>query len=209
MKGLLRKDLLLSWKYGRAYLIISVFFFAMTLMNATGILFVVYPTFLASLMPMNLLMVEETCRWPQYADTLPVTRRQLVSEKYLLGALFALATLLITLGVLAVRLAAYGLEGLWLIFLAGFFISFVGQAASLPFMFRFGTTKGRIAFFVATGLTMGIVGALTAITDAAEGGIGAIAFPWWLLPGLCVLALGLYVLSWLFSVRAYEKREFT
>lgn len=73
----------------------------------------------------------------------------------------------------------------------------------LPLVFKFGTEKGRIAFYIMIGL-MTAAGALAA-------GIGLqFALPAggiWILAGIVLIVVLLYALSWRFSIVFYRRRE--
>ena len=60
MKGLLLKDFYMAAKYCRACL-------------------------LCGMIPVNLLAYDERSRWLEYSGTLPYTKAQIVSGKYLVG----------------------------------------------------------------------------------------------------------------------------
>ena len=85
MKGLLLKDFYMMLKYCRSYLLIAVVFFAMSFMSTENLIFIFYPCVISAMLPVTLLSIDERSRWLPYAATLPVTRAQIVSEKYLFG----------------------------------------------------------------------------------------------------------------------------
>ena len=60
------------------------------------------------LIPINLLVYDERSRWTQYSGTLPYTKTQIVSGKYLIGLLIQL-TILVATGVgQAVKMSVAG-----------------------------------------------------------------------------------------------------
>ena len=85
MKGLLLKDLYMVVKYCKAYLLIAVVFLAVSLMGSDNLFFIFYPCLLCGMIPVNLLAYDERSRWPQYCGTLPYTKGQIVSGKYLMA----------------------------------------------------------------------------------------------------------------------------
>ncbi len=92
MKGLLVKDLYMSKTYCRVYLLIAAAFLALYAFSSVNghenLFFLLYPTVLAGMVPINLIAYESQCKWEQFAGTLPYTRAQLVSAKYLIGLMF-------------------------------------------------------------------------------------------------------------------------
>ena len=96
MKGLLLKDWYMVKKYCRAYLLIAIVFIAISFFSNDNMFFVFYPCLLCGMIPVNLLAYDERSHWMQYSGTLPYTKTQIVSGKYLIGLLAQLAVLAAT-----------------------------------------------------------------------------------------------------------------
>ena len=214
MKGLLLKDLYMSEKYCRVFLLIVVVFFGMSLMSGPGFFLLAYPCILMGLIPASLISYDEREKWDVYSGTLPCSRRQLVSCKYLVGLIGELPVICITTVLYALGLFRMGafdphaVLGMAAVFLL---LGLIGPAATLPFMFRFGAEKGRIAYFAVIILLCGVSAAFGSIQvsgvgeNALTAGIvmpqaGVSLF-------LAVLAVLLYVVSWRLSIAFYKKRE--
>lgn len=211
MKALLRKDLYQLKAYCKSYLLICAVFLGVSLAGEGNLFFITYPAMLCSLIPVTLQTYDERGKWDAYAGTLPVTRFQLVSSKYLTG----LCCSGIVLALLAVVLIAANRYAPALrLFLLGitFCLSLVSPAFCLPFVFRFGTEKGRLAYYVSIGVffaaiyiladRLGISAADTSAIDSWDGTGTA--------PGIlaaCLVCTAVYIGSWLLSVRIYKKRE--
>lgn len=209
MKGLLLKDFYMACKYCRAYLLIVLVFALVAPFTYGNNLFMLfYPCILASMVPVNLLAYEAQCKWEQFAGTLPYSRCQLVSGKYLTGLISAgLVLVLSGIAQIVGMLAQGGFQ-------AGEFFSLMAALAltacvvpaiTLPLIFKFGVEKGRIVYLVMVGLLCGISAfASIALPDDvfAQAASFTPAMP------LAVLtAVGLYALSWFLSIRFYGKRE--
>ena len=214
MKGLLLKDLYMSEKYCRVFLLIVVVFFGMSLMSGPGFFLLAYPCILMGLIPASLISYDEREKWDVYSGTLPCSRRQLVSCKYLVGLIGELPVICITTVLYALGLFRMGafdphaVLGMAAVFLL---LGLIGPAATLPFMFRFGAEKGRIAYFAVIILLCGVSAAFGSIQGSGVGenaltaGIvmpqeGVSLF-------LAVLAVLLYTVSWRLSIVFYKKRE--
>lgn len=214
MKGLLLKDLYMSEKYCRVFLLIVVVFFGMSLMSGPGFFLLAYPCILMGLIPASLISYDEREKWDVYSGTLPCSRRQLVSCKYLVGLIGELPVICITTVLYALGLFRMGafdphaVLGMAAVFLL---LGLIGPAATLPFMFRFGAEKGRIAYFAVIILLCGVSAAFGSIQGSGVGenaltaGIvmpqaGVSLF-------LAVLAVLLYAVSWRLSIAFYKKRE--
>ena len=203
MKGLLRKDFYLLWSYCRVLPMLLLVFIVLSAVpgNGSSMFLVFYPCILGSALPVNLLAYDEAEHWCAYCDTLPVTRRQYVSGKYLMGLICAGVIFLLSAAAAAVRFSQGGGFnavdfGDQLAALAA--VSPLPAALCLPLMFKYGTQKGRIAFFV----VIGVFCASTVILDVPE--LPSSALPVFVLP---LLSLALFAASWLLSIRFYQKRE--
>ena len=172
MKGLLLKDLYMSEKYCRVFLLIVVVFFGMSLMSGPGFFLLAYPCILMGLIPASLISYDEREKWDVYSGTLPCSRRQLVSCKYLVGLIGELPVICITTVLYALGLFRMGafdphaVLGMAAVFLL---LGLIGPAATLPFMFRFGAEKGRIAYFAVIILLCGVSAAFGSIQGSGVG----------------------------------------
>ncbi|MDD6052085.1 MAG: ABC-2 transporter permease [Clostridiales bacterium] len=207
MKGLLLKDFYMMLKYCRSYVLMAVVFIAISYADSENMFFVFYPCLLCGMIPASLLSYDERSHWLQYSGTLPYTKAQLVSAKYLIGLMTQLVVLLLTAVVQGLRMAhdgsftAAGFASMLALILL---LSMLASAISLPFMFKLGVEKGRAAYYVMIGVICagGAMGsALLRETALLTGGMQLV------LPLLCVAGAGIYVLSWVWSVKLFERRE--
>ena len=97
MKGLLRKDLYMIWRYGRLLLLISALFLVLGAISGGNTFFILYPVLFGGVLPVNLISYEERDGWNALCDTMPVSRKTVVNERYLMTLLCFLALYLITL----------------------------------------------------------------------------------------------------------------
>lgn len=206
MKGLILKDLYQMVRYYKSYLVLVVVFLFSSA-NTANLFFTFYPVMIAGMIPPSLLAYDERSKWDLYSATLPVTRKQLVSAKYLIGLLVQLMFLLVTAvfqtGIMVAR-GSFSLSWLWSLVSMMAVLSALSSSITLPFMFKLGAEKGRMAYYVMIGLTCGGIGAVSAVLkpevqSMSIGSIPAIA--------LVIAACGVYVLSWRLSIRFYERRE--
>jgi len=190
MKALLQKDLYQLRAYCKSYLLICAVFFGISPAGEGNLFFITYPAMLCSLIPATLQTYDERGKWACFAGTLPFTRAQLVSAKYLVGLCCSGVVLL----------------GLTLC------LSLVTPAFCLPFIFRFGTEKGRMAYYVSIGLFFALSYALTDGLGISAADASSIAA--WDRAGTAsgivaavLVCMALYACSWLISIRIYQKRE--
>ena len=207
MKGLILKDLYMAVKYLRSYFLLIGVFLAVSWANGDSAFFMVYPCMLGGMIPVTLMAYDERSKWEVYAGTLPCTRAQLVSAKYIIG-LMAQGTILVLSALV---------QGLRMVFTDGFSwdayltlmgmllcLSCISGAITPPFMFRNGVEKGRMAYYVTIGV---LCGGSVVLSSLFRGGVLAEFSLNGSLPVLCLVCVGLYALSWWLSIRFYEKRE--
>lgn len=205
MKGLILKDLYMMRHYCKSYLLIAAVFFAVSLFGG-NMFFAFYPCLLCGMIPMNLLSYDERSKFLQYCDTLPVTRAQVVSAKYLLGLFVQTAVLILTGTVMGIKMHIDGnfvFGEFAVLMLAMLIVSALASAIPIPFVFKYGVEKGRIAYYVMIGLVCAL-GVLfseffkTDLTTIASGAVFAFA---------AVIGVGVYFFSWYLSTVFYKKRE--
>ena len=155
MKGLLLKDFYQTVKYCRAYLVLVLVFLAVPLFSEDSMFFLVYPCVFAGMIPVTLLGYDERSRWLQYSETLPYTKAQIVSAKYLIGLAAQVLILVLAVASQAGRMATTGsfsgkeLLALMTVLLV---VSCVTSSITLPFMFKWGVEKGRVAYNIMIGI---------------------------------------------------------
>ncbi len=207
MKGLLLKDLYMMKKYCKAYLLITIVFIAVSFASSENLFFVFYPCLLCGMIPVNLLGYDERSRWLQYSETMPYTKAQIVSGKYLIGLGTQVAVLLFTGIAQAIRMSINGtfLLGEYLVLMMLLLImSLLASSITLPFMFKLGVEKGRMGYYIMIGIVCaGSIIASNLLSDAFGIQIESNG----ILPIICIVGIGIYALSWYISIVFYKKRE--
>lgn len=207
MKGLILKDLYMMVKYFRNYLLILVLFMAVSFVQEDNLFFAFYPFLLCGMIPVNLLAYDERSHWDIYCGTLPVTRDMVVSAKYLIGLLVQGVVFLATAVIQAVRFSLQGSfnwESYLVLMSLMAILSLFSSSITLPFMFKLGVEKGRMAYYVMIGVVCG--GAAMAGFVFNEQLQATIPFGAVLALGV-VLAAAIHAGSWYLSVIFYRKRE--
>ena len=206
MKGLLIKDFYMIGKYCRSMVMILVIFLAVSVLNPASMFFSLYPSLLCGMIPVTLLSYDERSRWAQYCGALPYDRKTIVGGKYLVGVVMVAAATLLSITVIAVRFAAAKtpMAGMEVLSLAELMCAggLFAPAVCLPFMFRFGVEKGRVAYY---GVIVVFFGACAALTSVGSG--EAVAAVSWGSHVILLVAAVLFALSWALSVTLYRKRE--
>ena len=204
MKGLFYKETRCLWQYGKSYILMVVVFFGLSMVNDGGginTMWLLYPVFLLASLPASLLNADEKDGWMMYCDTLPVTRRQIVTVKYVICAILAAAVTLLAIAVALVRGQldpAFRAELKTLLPLMPL-TGLTAPALMFPAMFRLGAIKGRTVYISVVIL----VAAACAVLVIADGA-SARAVPFAL---SLVISLAVFVGSWALSVKWFRARE--
>ena len=207
MKGLLLKDWYMMKKYCRYYLFCAIGFTVLSVMSSGNMFFVFYPCMLCGMIPVNLIGYDERSRWMQYSGTMPYTKAQIVSGKYIIGLLTQLTIMLVIGAAQAVKMIIAGdfVHGeLAVLMLLLLIVSTLSSSICLPFIFKLGVEKGRTAYYVMIGFVCGasaLVSGLLADQPAVE------IQPNIFLALLAAVSIGVYVLSWYMSIVFFKKRE--
>lgn len=207
MKGLLLKDWYMMKQYCRYYLFCAVGFTALSVISSGNMFFVFYPCLLCGMIPVNLIGYDERSRWMQYCGTLPYTKAQVVSGKYLIG-LFSQLTVLLVIGTAqAAKMIISGnfdFGELAVLILLMLIVSMLSSSISLPFIFKLGVEKGRTAYYVMVGF---VCGASVLASGLFRGEFGIEIKLNLVLTILAIVAIGIYIFSWYMSIVFYKKRE--
>lgn len=207
MKGLLLKDWYMMKKNCRPYLFIAVVFIAISFVNGGDMFFVFYPCLLCGMIPVNLLGYDERSRWMQYSATLPYTKAQIVSGKYLIG-LFTQLTILIITGI--AQMIKMIMEGNFepvnfgILMLLMLIVSTWTSSISLPFIFKLGVEKGRTAYYIMIGF---VCAASVLASDFFRGELTFDIRPNLILTMMAIAGIGVYIISWYLSIVFFKKRE--
>ena len=207
MKGLLLKDFYMVKKYCKAYLMIVAIFIAVLLINETDFFFSFYSCVFVGMIPVTLLGYDERSHWIEYSGTLPYTKEQIVSGKYIVGLISQTAVLVIVAIIMAVKMNTKGIFEIksFLLMITVFLVmSCISSSFMLPFMFKFGVEKGRIAYYIIIAVVF--AGGFASFnlfekemqTQISNGFVFMI---------ICVAVIAVYALSWYLSIVFYKKRE--
>lgn len=194
-------------KYCGYYLLCAVGFTVLSVVSAGNMFFVFYPCLLCGMIPVNLIGYDERSRWMQYSGTLPYTKAQIVSGKYLIGLLSQLAILLVMGAAQAGKMMITGdfvLGEFAVLMLLMLSISTFTSSIPLPFIFKLGAEKGRTAYLVMVGF---VCGASALASGLFRDQLGMEIKPNLLLTVLAAAGIGIYIFSWYLSIVFYKKRE--
>jgi ABC-2 type transport system permease protein len=202
MKGLILKDIYNLKRQYKVLLLLLVFYTGFSLFTGdagflTGVL-----SLMMVMLTITTLAYDERSKWEKFALTMPVSRKDLVLGKYLLGFLLSVAAFIMNLVFLTVAPTKQETEALPTA-AATLGISLFFLCVILPVLFKFGVEKGRmlmmLIFFVPTGIILLL--SKTELPSISEGFMR-------LLPYLCILFMVIIAyVSVQVSLAIYRKKE--
>lgn len=207
MKGLLLKDLYMSKHYFKSYFFVVIIFLVVSASGAENMFFSIYPSMLAGIISVSLCSYDEMSKWNLYSGTLPYSKRQMVTAKYLIGVFFQVIVLILAAVSQIVRMnieGSFSWNELGTLMSCLVIVSCISGALCLPWVFKFGVEKGRLVYFIQIGIICGLgVFFMSYCQDVLSktmryNNIIAIA---------TAVAVIVYAISWFVSVLFYEKRE--
>ena len=208
MKGLLLKDFYVAVKNLKMYLVIALFFIGAAIMGKNNIFFLQFLSLIGGMIPVTLLAYDERSRWTEYSLALPYSEKQIVSGKYIIG--IAAPAAISVLSSIILFVVGHGFDEIILFFATSISLSCIIPALCLPFSFKFGVEKGRIAYFVVLALLV-VISAFA----GENGGDSSAKLP--ILPEnysavtvtaiLVLTAAVIYALSWIISVKLIKNRK--
>lgn len=207
MKGLLLKDWYMMKKDCRWYLLLAVIFSAVSFFSDENYFLIFYPCLLCGMIPVSLLGYDEKSGWMYYSATMPYTKAQLVSAKYLVGLLAQGVMLLISGIIHSIKLMVEGhfnFAEFGVFMILFFVIATFAPSISMPFVFKYGVEKGRMGYYIMVGF---FCAASIIAQDVLSGKLSAEIQPNAALIVVAVIGIGLYVLSWYKSIAYFRKRE--
>lgn len=211
MKGLIIKDLFMLLKSFKLYFLLDAVFIVFAFFSPDGESFLMIPVLLSGIIPITLLAYDERSHWTEYSGTLPYSKTQIASAKYLIGLLLQgvmCAVLFIVLLITGAHYGHFDPAGSAVTVLAMFVIALLFPAVCLPFCFAFGTEKGRIVYMVMIGATTAAGAALLSRANVPDNfTMQDLAATNNIPPFFWVIITAVYVLSWLLSIAICNKKE--
>lgn len=206
MKGLLLKDFYMIGKYCRFFILMNVIFLVGSIMGEEYMFYAFFPSILLGILPMTLIAYDERSKWSVYGNIFPYSRAQMVSVKYVIALIGVGTATLLTFIVQCLRMfqnSSVTWQEAGIIATISGIVGMINPSILLPFIFKYGVEKGRIIYYIGLG---GVSAAsvmffkdakLLEVLQDVEGSL------FWVLFGVIVL----FALSWLLSIRIYQKKE--
>lgn len=201
MKGLLIKEFIMF----RKTCVVSVMLFILMMLSGIAGEFplLILASLFMSVLPLSCMSFDETSKWENYSLALPVKRSCVISSKYIFTLMLVSASTILSV-ILVTIVNEFTYQEYWMLITVLIAAGLIIPAIILPFNFKFGAAKGRIAAMIFAGF----IGIITSILSNDEQ---IYFFNDFTVPvGLIIIVglLALYLISWRLSVLFYMKREF-
>lgn len=210
MLGFILKDILILKKYIKTVVLVLAFYGIMQGMSSSFSIFSFMLFFLGTMIPMTAATYDEQAKWDTYAITLPVERKDIIKAKYL----FSIGIMLICgiLGIVSsfvINITTHRQNSLDNLVpnAAALGIGILFISILLPILIKFGSEKGRYIIMPIYLIPSIIIYVLATISNfhikLPPENVLVVLFS--ISP---FISLVFYGISYLFSVRIYEKKEF-
>lgn len=202
MKALLRKDFYVLASGFKTVLLIWMVFPIVALISPQNISFILYIGLIAGTLSSTLISYEEREKWPIYAGTLPLSKKQIVTERYLFTLIMVLiASLIGVLVMLTYIIRGYGIYTSVAVLVQNFATSLVMPSLLLPITYRYGVEKGRyVVMFLVIIFALGS-------QKMSELFTGSSGYEVTVIPLMLLGSLALFAASYYLSLRLYKKME--
>ncbi|MDE5984139.1 MAG: ABC-2 transporter permease [Eubacterium sp.] len=207
MKGLLIKDFMILRKHCLVNVLVSLIFFAISILSYESMYFAYYSVAIFSVVSITLFAYDESYRWNRFECVLPLKRSTVVNEKYLFLLTIVIPAVLIESICFGIR---FHLDKSDLISLMSLmlFYGFVSPIIVIPILFKFGFVKGKMINMLVIAI---MASAITVINfkNSADG----LMLEGYFTPQrdavlFAVLAVILLFISWIISRIIYSKKQF-
>lgn len=204
MKGLLYKDRLTLLRSFRIYVIMCVGFIILGSIHPDNAFWATYGLFFFSTIIPSLMAVDEQTGWLSYCDILPLKRKTIISERYLVHIIASAGMILFYL---VLNLILRKAETAAVLATAGMSLamSMLVFSVSFPINVKFGHVKGQMVR-MAVIMVMVLCGMAIINYGGPILGILIKSGPM-ILPAGAVLVILIYFCSWMLSVRIYGKKD--
>lgn len=211
MKGLITKELLVLFRTNRIQLIIILMFVILGVFLKNP----VYIMFVPLLLPMitkQVLAIDENSKWDRYSTCFPVDRKKIVASKYLVIIISAvISVILVAISFTLMNFIKTDVldnSDIDLKLYLGMAVaeSFILPSLSYPFDFKFGTVKGRLAYYIVIAIGVTSLSA-SMINKESSALISKLDAPSTIALICIVASAAIFIVSWIISSKAYESRE--
>lgn len=221
MIGLMQKDLYLLWQTYRKNLIYVAVLYMLLSTALKMPIFVQMLGWILGFYVVSTITMDNTSKWDLYATSLPVSRHQIVSSKYLLTVFLLVAGQVFSLvctGILRLfgRLDLdYSLAEVLLSCFAVFCAALAAFGISLCLTYRFGAEKTRTIIMIMGVVLLAFIFFISAVGSASMSALLSNPlldlmkqYPAIVFGGGAVVCALIYFFTWFLALRWYDAKEF-
>lgn len=219
MRGLLYKDLIVTWKTCRMVILAALIFAVVAGMRSESLFFAVYAPIVMTATVLTTLAYDERSGWLGYADGLPYGRDTIVKSKYVMAFLCCMAAILVTAIVGVASVLFYGpvedavlndviyhrtvtLPAVAFTALEQLLVGTIQTVILLPVSLRFGVEKGRLVYIICIIVFFGL--SMYLPKPGIVLGPGALMLEYLVVVAACIL---LWVASYFIGAAVFRKRD--
>ena len=209
MKGLITKEIIVLIKNNKMqFLCLLMFMVLGVLMKSPA--YIMFIPFLFPMLVKQGLTVDEMSKWDKYSVCFPVGRKEIVTSKYivvLLAAVISSAMALVSFILINIinNDKVLSWNDIVVYLAAASSVSIILPAFMYPFDFKYGTAKGRLVYFILTGIAVAGLSSAFMRADVTSF-LSRLSQPI-IIAAIFAAALIIFIASWLISSKIYEARE--
>ncbi len=209
MKALLIKDLYMLQKQLKSIVMLTLLFVFISFVLNQGLFLISMALVMGTLQVTTAFTFEEMCNWNRFARSLPIKKQTLIASKYILSlALTAGMIVLVTPILFLVNNgdAVIPTNELFALIAVSLTLGLIITAFIIPIYIHFGATKGRIILFAATFILFFSLGMFKDIVQfpTIETWNKLLTASYY----APLFALMLLLLSFIISIKLYNKKQF-
>lgn len=205
MKGLILKDIMGLKKISKNYLLFLIIYAIIASFSDMPAMFTSVVMVFSFMLPITALSFDERAKWDTYALTMPISRKDIVLSKYLLGLLFSVVAIVIcflySFAVAKIDFKASALSAAGSLLVGMIFFSII-----FPILLKFGVEKGRLTmiviFLIPTALILMLPKLGLNIQLPSDKTFETIAI---FAP---IITIALFIASLFLSIKIYSSKEF-
>lgn len=210
MNSLILKDVIMLKGYARTLAIMVLFFAIVTYANDNSSYLSGMVILMLAMLPVTSFSYDQHAKWDLFSQTLPVTRKQLVVSKYVLGliAIFVgvIVAILLNLIVFTLKKFPFTYEELLGANIAIALVGLLFLSILIPLVYKFGVEKSRLISLAVLAVPSLLVFGLSKI-GVSFAWIDEISVSLIFVVSAVIVAF-IYILSATISVKIYSKKDF-
>lgn len=207
MKGLIIKDFYLIKKHCMMLFAVSIIFLLISLFTLQSTYFLYYSVAMISIIPISIMAYDDGYKWNRYEIITPVSRKNIVSEKYILLLLLILPFVLAE-GILFGILLKLNVMHIFSLLSLTLLCATISPIIIFPVIFRFGYIKGKIINMIIIAILAVFITFINMKNISGSTLIEGTFTPQKYTFIFSVITALLLAVSWLISIKFYSKREF-